>query len=259
MRQYLLTYEVIADYAQDAQRIATLPHRPRLRIPIQWNKGRGRIDDPSNYVDAFRALSAVADIMIEFVDSQSMKHFTPASFEAHVRNCLSVLGTFCKVGEAGNEVNGNWLGNHTADKVRRALDVCKEHGLTTAVTYYLSADDESQMFGWIDENRLSSAYALISHYPNTTPGVTIDPKSVFARFAEKFSEPTLIGWSEYGTEDADGKNPSTMNERAALIREVESDWWNKISPSISNYVGLGGYWDWGTDTELDEVFKEVWT
>jgi hypothetical protein len=197
--------------------------------------------------------------MIEFVDSQSMKHFTPASFESHVRNCLAILGAFCKIGEAGNEVNGDWLGDHTAEKVRRGLAACNDFGLTAAVTYYLSADDEDQMFEWVDENRLTSGYALISYYPNTTPGRTIDPRQIFTRFAQKFSNETKIGWGEYGTEDANGKNPHSTAEREALIRNVETVWWRSISPVINNYVGLGGYWDWGTDTKLDRVFKEVWT
>jgi hypothetical protein len=256
-REYLLTYEVIEDYAREARRIGPL-HRPTLRIPIQWNDEAGSIDDPANYVNAFRALSDVADIMIEFVDSQSMRHFTPASFESHVRNCLAVLGAFCKIGEAGNEVNGNWLGDHTAEKVQRGLAACSDYGLITAVTYYLSADDVDQMFSWIDNNRMSSAYALISYYPNTTPGGSIDPVSVFTRFAQKFSRETKIGWGEYGTENANGKNPHSMAEREVLIRNVEKDWWNLISPAINNYVGLGGYWDWGTDTALDHLFQEVW-
>jgi hypothetical protein len=163
MRKYLLTYEVVTDYVEDARRLSALPNPVTLRIPIQWNKRRRKIDDPAGYVDAFRALSEVADIMIEFVDSQSMKHFTPASFEAHVRQGLSVLGSFCKIGEGGNEVNGDWLGDNTAEKVRRGLAACNDYGLTTAVTYYLSADNEDQMFQWIDANRLRSAYALISY------------------------------------------------------------------------------------------------
>jgi hypothetical protein len=138
------------------------------------------------------------------------------------------------------------------------LAACNDYGLATAVSYYLSADDQDQMFSWIDENRLKSAYALISHYPNTTPDNTIDPLSVFSRFAYEFSNDIKLGWGEYGTENANGKNPHPMREREALILKVEIDWWHSISAAIDNYVGLGGYWDWGTDTVLDDVFKEVW-
>src|SRR2546423_476354 len=110
MREYLLTYEVVRDYRDAARRLQLLPHRVMLRIPIQWNEESGKIDDPGEYVDAFKALSEVADIMIEFVDSDAMKHFTPELYGDHVGNCLRTLGAYCKVAEAGNEVNGNWLG-----------------------------------------------------------------------------------------------------------------------------------------------------
>jgi hypothetical protein len=63
---------------------------------------------------------------------------------------------------------------------------------------------------------------------------------------------------EYGTEDAEGNNTARMSEMEALIREVEQNSWASVSPVVSNYAGLGGYWDWGTDTTLDKVFDEVW-
>jgi len=216
------------------------------------------MDDPGDYVEAFESLSEVADIMIEFADSQAMKHLSPKSFERHVRKCLDVLGAHCKVAEAGNEVNGDWLGDRTSDKVRRALTACGESGIPAAVTYYLSADEPQQMFDWIDDNPLSSKYALISHYPNTTPGATVDFKSIFEQFAGKFPGDTIVGWGEYGTQDADGNNTAPMSEREALIRAVEQTNWQRITPAIGNYAGLGGYWDWGTDTELDRVFLDVW-
>lgn len=258
MRLYLLTLEVVDNYWNAVNRLKLLPHRVMLRIPIQWDDRRGRIDDPQAYFDAFKELSKVADIMIEFVDSNAMKHFTPSSFEKHVKNCLQVLGAYCKAAEAGNEVNGDWLGDQTAEKVRLAISACQASGVPAAVTYYLSADDQQQMYDWIDNNPLSSTYALISHYPNTTPGVKADPKSVFVEFAKKFPATTRIGWGEYGTEDAEGNNTAPMSEREALIREVEQNSWASVSPIISNYVGLGGYWDWGTDSALDKVFDEVW-
>jgi hypothetical protein len=260
MRIYLLTCEEVQEsYREAVERLKLLPQRVMLRIPIQWDDEKGRIDDPSDYSDAFKALSAVADIMIECVDSQHMRHFTPSSYKEHVHHCLHVLGRYCKLVEAGNEVNGNWLGSQTAEKVRFALEECQGVKLPAAVTYYLSADEPDQMFEWIDNNPLSSKYALISHYPNTTPDYKIDPKSILSRFARKFSTATTLGWGEYGTEDQNDKNNAPMSERAALIRQVEQHWWELISPLLSNYAGLGGYWDWGTDKELDKVFKEVWS
>ena len=257
MREYLLTCENVSNYGEAVRRLRRLPRRVTLRIPIQWNDDEGHIDDPNDYVNAFRALSAVADVMIQFADSSAMKHFTPRSFDHHVKECLSVLGSFCKSAEAGNEVNGNWLGDRTAEKVQRALTACSHTNLHTVVTYYLSADQPRQMFDWIARHPLRSNYALISHYPNTTPDSSADPLNVFAEFSRAFPNST-VGWGEYGTEDADDNNTASMDERARLVRLVEREWWELIAPRVGNYAGLGGYWDWATDSALDQTFGEVW-
>jgi hypothetical protein len=258
MRRYLLTCELVENYDIAAKRLKLLPHRIMLRIPIQWDEEENQMDDPRNYVEAFKTLSEVSDIMIEFVDSDAMKHLSPDSFEAHVNNCLRVLKPYCAAAEAGNEVNGDWLGDHTTEKVVRALSACQNAQLPAAVTYYLSADNERQMFEWIDQHPLKSDYALISHYPNTTPGVKIKPIDIFREFAKRFPAPALVGWGEYGTQDGDGNNSAGLDERAALIREIEQNDWQMIEPAVANYAGFGGYWDWGTDKELDKEFKEVW-
>lgn len=258
MRQYLLTCELARKNYQDAvRRLKLLPQRIMLRAPIQWDSGKQEMDDPRDYVDAFRALSEVADVMIQFVDSSAMMHFSPGSLEEHVEKCLDTLGNFCRVAEAGNEVNGDWLGTDTAAKVERALKVCKRRNLMAAVTYYLSADEPQQMFKWIDDNPLASELTLISYYPNSTPGIQVDPAEVFAKFADRFPE-SMIGWGEYGTQNADSENKAPMRERAAFVRKFEREYWDMLAPLFSNYAGFGGYWDWQTDRKLDGVFAEVW-
>jgi len=258
MRLYLLTAELVDGYGSLAKRLETLPHRTMLRIPIQWNKKKQHMEDPKTYAAAFEALSKVADLMITFADSSAMKHFdSPASFEKHVQNCLNALRAYCNAAEAGNEVNGTWLGSHTSEKIQLALAACHDAGLPAAVTYYFSADNPLQMFSWIGKHPLRSSYALISHYPNTTPGKVIDVESVFTKLASVFPGAS-IGWGEYGTEDSTEVNPGSMKERAQLIRRVEQDYWQMLAPAIPNYVGLGGYWDWATDSCLDDVFEEVW-
>lgn len=258
MRKYLLTCETIGNYKAAAERLGALPKRMMLRVPIQWDDQKGQVEDPRAYADAFDALSQVADLMIEFVDSSAMKHFSARSYERHVNDCLDALGRFCKAAEAGNEVNGNWLGRNTASKVRRALAACEKRGITTAVTYYLSADDPGQMFEWIRKNPLRSDYALISYYPNTTPGSQIDPGEIYSKFAEAFHG-LPVGWGEYGTQDADGKNTAPLPDRAALVRKIEKEYWELLAPAFANYAGFGGYWDWETDAGLDAVFNEVWS
>jgi hypothetical protein len=59
-------------------------------------------------------------------------------------------------------------------------------------------------------------------------------------------------------QDTDDENDASMSGQAALIRQMEQQWWELILPDVPNYAGLGGYWDWGTDRKLDRVFKEIW-
>lgn len=263
MRIYSLTCETTENYKEAIERLKSLPQKITLRIPIQWNGEKGKIDDPNDYLDVFRDISAVSDIMIEFVDSDAMKHFSPDSYGRHVGKCLEVLGRYCKIGEAGNEVNGSWLTKEgetdtTAEKVRRALTACNDAGLPTAVTYYLSADEPRQMFDWIDANPLTSNYALISYYKNSSPGFSIDPVAIFEEFGAKFRPPYIVGWGEYGTQKANGKNPFGKKERIKMIEFFEHECWNKISPKVDNYAGFGGYWDWAEDEFTDETFKTEW-
>ena len=75
MRIYSLTLETTKKYKKAIKRLKSLPQKVTLRIPIQWDKGK--IDDPNNYIEVFREISEVSDIMIEFVDSDAMKHFSP--------------------------------------------------------------------------------------------------------------------------------------------------------------------------------------
>jgi hypothetical protein len=262
MRVYLLTCESIQNTRQIVRRLASFPKRVTVRLPIQWDDINQRIDDPADYRDDFEAISKVADIMIEFVDSDAMKNFSVDEYEVHVKKCLDELGEFCSLAEAGNEVNGNWLANSTDppsityDKVKKALSACSGH-LPAAVTYYLSADDPRQMFEWINRYPLESSHVLISHYPNTTPDSVIDPLSVFTEVSESFPT-SSIGWGEYGTEDADNNNHASTKDRKKMIRFVESDCWSTVSQQLNAYVGGGGYWDWRTDRFSDSVLKDIW-
>jgi hypothetical protein len=216
---------------------------------------------------AFEALSAHADLMIEFVDSDAATHLTPDGYRTHVDNCLTELGRFCKVGEAGNEINGNnWKegnGKHPHDPsevvqmVQDAVGACSRAGLKTAVTYYLSTDEEPPMAEWIGRyaRGLKSDYALVSYYPNSAKvAFSADQMpGLFREFADAVSAGE-IGWGEYGTE---GKYQNVLQDGRDLIRHVEGDYWLVLS-TINRYAGFGGYWDWGTKEYTDEILQEVW-
>lgn len=268
MRLYLLTVENVlnANVGDLVRRLQGLPQRVMLRIPIQNNGGK--MDDPRDYVDAFKALSAHADLMIEFVDSDAAARLTADDYRKHVNKCVdSELRQYCKVGEAGNEINGgNWKKKgakhphkprEVVQMVQSALDACARVKLPAAVTYYLSTDEKPPMSEWIKTyaSGLKSEYAIVSYYPNSAPDAFTPEQmpGIFSEFREAVSAP-VIGWGEYGIEGEFGNVPE---DGRSLVRQVERDYWRSLS-SIRGYAGLGGYWDWGTQEYMDEILREVW-
>jgi hypothetical protein len=268
MRQYLLTCESIddeRDVRQITERVQRLPHRVILRIPIQWNGHK--MDDPQAYEKTFQMLSEHADLMIEFVDSDAARHLTETQYEAHVQACLEVLGQYCKIGEAGNEINGgNWNdeeGEHphppeeVVQMVRGAVVACGNAGLTAAITYYLSTDEQPPMLEWMDRyaTDLRADYALISHYPNSARvAFTTDQMFEIFRKFSGIAHATIIGWGEYGTE---GKFKNIPKDGKDIVRTVEQEYWQRFA-QIPKYAGLGGYWDWKTETYIDEILQQAW-
>jgi hypothetical protein len=265
MRSYLLTCENILDLdiTHIINRLQGLLQRVTLRITIQEH--HGKMDKPGKYEGAFKALAEHADLMIEFVDSDAAKHLTPDDYRGHVNECLGALGRYCKVGEAGNEINGdNWKhGRHPHDPrevvqmVQDTIAACTGAGLKTAVTYYLSTDEKPPMSEWIKQYALSlrSDYALVSYYPNSARS-SFTPEQIhgiFSEFADAVSAP-VIGWGEYGTE---GKYHNVPKDGRNLVRQVEQEYWKSLS-GIRGYGGFGGYWDWGTQDYMDEILRDVW-
>jgi hypothetical protein len=269
MRRYLLTCETIDDELRLQSivvRLKAVPHRAMIRIPIQWN-GKN-MDDPRSYEEAFRTLAGYSDLTIEFVDSDAAKHLTALAYQRHVEDGVAILGSYCTAAEVGNEVNcSNWThGPHphppeeVVQMVQNALDVCARVRLATAITYYLSTDEKPHMVEWIKRyaSGLNSQYALVSHYPNSAPIPFVDEEilRVFAEFADSVHAP-VIGWGEYGIEGEHTNVGKDLPARAALIRQVERDYWQALA-GIPRYSGFGGYWDCKSDEALANVFKEVW-
>jgi hypothetical protein len=141
--------------------------------------------------------------------------------------------------------------------VRGALDACARAKLPAAVTYYLSTDEKPPMNVWIARYAagLKSEYALVSHYPNSAQELIAPDEmvKVFTRFAREVDAP-IIGWGEYGTEGC-FKHPEITEE--TIIRQVEHDYWLRLR-GVRKYAGLGGYWDWEKNEQLDKVFRDVW-
>lgn len=268
MRQYLLTWEdhVIGNEEEIIRRLKAIGRRVLLRIPIQANGGR--MDDPKDYEAAFITLKQHADLMIEFVDSDAAATLTEAEYFAHVTKCLEVLGRHCTVAEAGNEINGaNWLKHgskhkhpHPADEVVRmvgkAVDAAHRAGLITAVTYYLSTDEQPAMLKWMRQYapNLESDYGLISYYPNSAKvAFTRDELlQAFNGFAGEVKA-AHVGWGEYGL-DGEFHNESSAKD---LVRKVEDEFWPSFS-AIPKYEGFGGFWEWQTHAEVDEVLNRAW-
>lgn len=269
MRQYLLTWEenVIGNEVEIIRRLDAIGRRVLLRIPIQEHDGT--MDEPAAYEDAFVALKEHADLMIEFVDSDAAARITEAEYAAHVTKCLAVLGRHCTVAEAGNEINGaNWTKHDRKHKhphppaevvqmVGKAVEAAHHFPLITAVTYYLSTDEQPPMLEWMRQYALNlkSDYGLISYYPNSAE-VAFTRDELFQAFTDFGREvkAAQVGWGEYGL---NGKFPHESSAKD-LVSRIEEEFWPSFS-AIPKYEGFGGFWEWQTHSEVDQVLKHAWS
>jgi hypothetical protein len=273
MRRYLVTCHLTLREAGDAQllkglaaRLKALPHRPLVRVPIEWNEATGDMTEPVEYRKAFDTLAGRADLLIEFADSEAMAKLPPERYRKHVEHCIAVLGEYSAIGEAGNEINSdNWHKpgsphphpyEAVAPMVQSGLEACASAHLPTAITYYLGVNQKYAMNEWIEKfaSKLESDFALVSHYPNSGSFTDKEMRKTWAEFAERAHAP-VIGWGEYGTQDAAGaQHPKDAKK---IVQLVEGHYWEMLG-RLGKYAGFGGYWDWTTDSEIDAELKALW-
>lgn len=222
--------------------IRAMPVRPVVRIVMT--------DDlpVAEYVELFSAISSVATVMAQPVDSFYMRNYPDVeSYLERFRESFQVLSPYVGIWEIGNEINGvDWIRQDPAlivAKTRAANDFIRARGGKTALTVYYADPADHDLFDWLDRYlpvRLAENvdYALVSYYEDDNGGYAPDWASVFAGIARFFPN-AKIGVGESG---------NTAADRAA----VES----KIAMATAYYgmrrAGdrfIGGYfwWNWVQD------------
>lgn len=237
--------------------IAGLVNLPRVtfRVVLDYET------DPRDYLDACKELSTIADIMLQPVDSFTMSKYRLRDYSKRFSESLLLLGKYAKYLECGNEVNGEWTGtaSEVADKVNNALAQADKFGIASVVTYFYDGDEPYQMEAWARTHVLDPDIVLASVYPNSST----DRPNFNAMFSslESLFPKRPKGFGEYGTENAAGKNPSSILMRANLVRVIE----RYIPPvHVTNFIGGGFYWDAYEDVftlktaGLLPTFEQVW-
>lgn len=232
--------EIAPDAITDALR--SMPVKPTVRIVMA--------DDISmdEYRELFAAVSAVATVMAEPVDSYYMRGYPDVeSYVERFRAAYEILAPYVDIWEIGNEINGvAWIRQDPELIIAKTLaanDYIKSRGGKTALTVYYADPADHDLFDWLDRYlpvRLAENvdYALVSYYEDDNGGYAPDWASVFAGIARFFPN-AKIGVGESG---------NTAADRAA----VES----KIAMATAYYgmrrAGdrfIGGYfwWNWVQD------------
>lgn len=232
--------EIAPDAITDALR--SMPVKPTVRIVMA--------DDISmdEYRELFAAVSAVATVMAEPVDSYYIRGYPDVeSYVERFRAAYEILAPYVDIWEIGNEINGvAWIRQDPELIIAKTLaanDYIKSRGGKTALTVYYADPADHDLFDWLDRYlpvRLAENvdYALVSYYEDDNGGYAPDWASVFAGIARFFPN-AKIGVGESG---------NTAADRAA----VES----KIAMATAYYgmrrAGdrfIGGYfwWNWVQD------------
>lgn len=250
--------------ADQVDALAALPRRAMVRTTFDLGRS------PSDYVASISAISRVADVMGQPLDSSDMSRLGPAGVRARIDQYIAALGDTVSVWEVGNEVNGNWVGPDPMAKVEAMFDAAKSAGRRTALTLYYENPPTPgfAMIPWVDEHipeghRMRSGldYVLVSYYDDQNAGHQLtqpEMDAIFTALARRFPNARL-GLGEFGW----GKSiPTADVERAALIRRF----YGYRVPSVPSYIGGGFYWhfrqtmaprsrpDW---TVLNEAFQSL--
>jgi len=234
---YGVTIDRTDRFSHQLKSLSLLPKRPTVRF----------VFDPGiraeEYLYFCKQLKPIADIMGQFVDSESIKTYTFAKYQERVIEYVTVLKDYVDIWECGNEVNGDWCGYpyQVWQKVVGAIQEVKKRGKRAAVTYYYDLEPpenkQFEMFNWITEHPLKPDLALISVYENWYPGVVLDFKKLFTRFLLEFPD-AEIGFGEFGPQP----RKFSQSKRAAMIERYHA-----FSFPSSNWIGGWFYWDFSVD------------
>jgi hypothetical protein len=164
----------------------------------------------NSYAGPIRAAHALGlKVLLEPVDSSAMGGMGEAAWRRRWQSVVTALPE-ADEWETGNEVNGDWLGRHVADRVAWATRYVHEHTDATAlVTLYWQlgeGEPENALFNWLSEYPEAVAEADtigLSLYPEEHPlgGATDRVLRQLNRVLP--DRPLIISELGYGAEDLD--------------------------------------------------------
>jgi len=263
----------VSNTAAQVNSLSRLARAPTARIV--FDKGV----NPSYYLKPIQQLRGVAYIMGELADSSYMKKYTVSQITTLAQNYTKTLGNLVDIWEIGNEVNGNWLGSNTLEKIEAMYDVVSAQGGATALTFFYEGEPSDRnnciaedhggndMFSWIDRQfqlnlpanqrpsetekiRLNVNYALVSWYPDQCPGEDPNWPWVFTKLAGIFSN-SKVGFGELGTANPQYGSSYEINEIKQYYPMAKT-----VSGLPASYIG--GYFWWYFAEEMVPSGTALW-
>jgi hypothetical protein len=254
---YGVTLDDVSNVSAQITSLGQLSHFPTSRVVFDFS------ETPSYYAPPLQNLRPVSYVMGLLADSSDMSRYTAASMQTRAQNYVSSLSGLVDVWEVGNEVNGNWLGSDTMDKIEAAYDVVDAARGSTALTFFYEGEPSQKnciatgnggndMFTWIQNNfqlnlppaqrsaeteriRLGLNYVLISWYPDQCDNIQPDWATVYSKLASIFPN-SKTGFGELGTANPQQGSSYEIN----LINQFYP--MAKTTPLPPSFVG--GYFWW---------------
>jgi len=252
---------VTLDDVSDSIRAGEIAAIKALGVPVRARVVFDGGMSASYYLKPVQELKSVASIMGQIADSTDMRNYSTSSYQARAQGYLQALKGMVDVWEIGNEVNGNWLGTGTFEKLKAAYSVVKSNQAKAALTFfYMGEPSDSKncidapgndQFGWIQSKfqlglpaqqrdpeaeamRLGLDEVLVSWYPDGCSNLKPDWSAIFSKLAGIFPN-SKVGFGEIGTQNPQYGSPYEK----ALIQEFYP---LKSRISLpSSYIG-GYYW-----------------
>jgi hypothetical protein len=204
------------------------------------------------------------------VDSSEMADLDDAAWRSRVTDAVAALPDVDEW-EAGNEVNGDWLGEDVAARVAWAVDHVHEHTQASVlVTLYWQLGEgeaENSLFTWLAAHPEAVARADdvgLSVYPEEHPlGAATD--AVLTRLHAVLPGRTLLV-SELGYGSADlqpvwwwGSRTDQTGAGRAAVASLYT-----LAPAAYPFIGGGPFWwyfaqDGGSGTPLQQALRAAWS
>ena len=231
--------EIEPDAITDALR--SMPVKPTVRIVMA--------DDISmdEYRELFAAVSAVAAVMAEPVDSYYMRGYPDAeSYVERFRAAYEILAPYVDIWEIGNEINGvAWIRQDPELIIAKTLaanDYIKSRGGKTALTLYYADPADQDLFAWLARYlparlRGNVDYAFISYYEDDNNGCLPDWEQVFRSLEREFPD-AAIGIGECGNTAQD----ATVESKIAMAKAYYG-----MERFSDRFAGGFFWWSWVQD------------